>query len=230
MQLKAAPTCKSPVVAGLLHAQLTQAKVSVAGVSPQSAQSHAAFAAKYALPFTLICDPDKKVARAYDVIGPLGFGVRRASFLISPARIIEDALLADLRIGQRRAGGERVGERLTQCGHADVERPEAALHQTVGVQGEDGSGRQADAGGLEESLADAERKPGGQVKHLGRAARSRAARPSETGPGDARADETRQSAKLAGDGDDGRTRLAGCGGRVMGVVEKGPDRDPEHRE
>jgi thioredoxin-dependent peroxiredoxin len=83
-----------------LHAQLTAAKVSVAGVSPQSPQSHAAFVAKYALPFTLLSDPDKALARAYGVVGPLGFGVRRASFLISPAGVIEAALLADLRIGR----------------------------------------------------------------------------------------------------------------------------------
>ena len=86
-----------------LHAQLLRAKISVAGVSPQSAQSHAAFAAKCALPFTLLCDPDKALARAYDVIGPLGFGVRRASFLISPAGVIEGAVLADLRIGRHEA-------------------------------------------------------------------------------------------------------------------------------
>ena len=86
-----------------LYAQLAAAGIRVAGVSPQSPQSHAAFAAKYALPFTLLCDPDKALARAYDVIGPLGFGVRRASFLISPSGIIEDALLADLRIGRHEA-------------------------------------------------------------------------------------------------------------------------------
>ena len=83
-----------------LHAQLLSAGVSVAGVSPQDAASHAAFAAKYALPFTLLCDPDKVLARAYDVVGPLGIGVRRASFLISTAGLIEDAVLADLRIGR----------------------------------------------------------------------------------------------------------------------------------
>lgn len=83
-----------------LHAQLVAAGVGVAGVSPQAAQSHADFAAKYALPFTLLCDPDKVLARAYDVIGPLGFGIRRASFLISQAGLIEDAVLADLRIGR----------------------------------------------------------------------------------------------------------------------------------
>ncbi len=83
-----------------MHAQLLSAKVTVAGVSPQSAQSHAAFVAKYALPFTLLSDPDKVLVRAYGVSGPLGFGVRRASFLINTAGVIEAALLADLRIGR----------------------------------------------------------------------------------------------------------------------------------
>ena len=67
---------------------------------PATRRRHAAFAAKYALPFTLLCDPDKVLTRAYDVGGPLGFGVRRASFLISTAGVIEDAVLADLRIGR----------------------------------------------------------------------------------------------------------------------------------
>lgn len=83
-----------------LSANLLAAGICVAGVSPQSAQSHAAFAAQHALPFTLLCDPDKVLARAYGVVGPLGFGVRRASFLISPAGRIVDAVLADLRIGR----------------------------------------------------------------------------------------------------------------------------------
>ncbi|HTC53354.1 MAG TPA: peroxiredoxin [Steroidobacteraceae bacterium] len=86
-----------------VYSQLVAAGITVAGVSPQSPHSHAAFAAKYALPFTLLCDPDKTLARAYDVVGPLGFGVRRASFLISPAGVIEEALLADLRIGRHEA-------------------------------------------------------------------------------------------------------------------------------
>ncbi|HTY94228.1 MAG TPA: peroxiredoxin [Steroidobacteraceae bacterium] len=86
-----------------LHAQLAAARITVAGVSPQSPESHAAFAAKYSLPFTLLCDPEKSLARAYDVVGPLGFGIRRASFLISAAGVIEDAVLADLRIGRHEA-------------------------------------------------------------------------------------------------------------------------------
>jgi peroxiredoxin Q/BCP len=83
-----------------LYTQLTAAKVGVAGVSPQTPPSHAAFAAKYSLPFTLLCDPDKVLARAYGVVGPLGMGVRRVSFLIDGTGLIKDALLADLRIGR----------------------------------------------------------------------------------------------------------------------------------
>src|ERR1700733_8611813 len=86
-----------------LHARLLAAKVCVAGVSPQSPTSHTAFAAKHSLPFTLLSDPDKVLARAYEVVGPLGFGVRRASFLINPTGIIEDAVLADVRIGRHAA-------------------------------------------------------------------------------------------------------------------------------
>jgi peroxiredoxin Q/BCP len=86
-----------------LHGQLRAAKVTVAGVSPQAAASHAAFAAKYALPFILLCDPDKVLIKAYGVNGPLGFGVRRASFLINTGGVIEDAVLADLRIGRHEA-------------------------------------------------------------------------------------------------------------------------------
>ncbi|HEY1900447.1 MAG TPA: peroxiredoxin [Steroidobacteraceae bacterium] len=86
-----------------LYPQLLSAQVTVAGVSPQLPHSHAAFAARHALPFTLLCDPDKALARAYAVTGPLGFGVRRASFLINGAGIIEDAVLADLRIGRHEA-------------------------------------------------------------------------------------------------------------------------------
>jgi peroxiredoxin len=34
----------------------------------------------------------------YDVVGPLGFGVRRGTYLIDQARKIRSAVLADFRI------------------------------------------------------------------------------------------------------------------------------------
>ena len=83
-----------------LHAELLQAGLDVAGISPQSPDSHRRFREKYSLPFTLLADVDKFVIRMYDVLGPLGFGVRRATYLIDQARYIRAAVLADFRIGE----------------------------------------------------------------------------------------------------------------------------------
>ena len=41
----------------------------VLGISPDNAQSHQKFASKYSLPFTLLCDPDKKVMAEYGAWG-----------------------------------------------------------------------------------------------------------------------------------------------------------------
>jgi peroxiredoxin Q/BCP len=86
-----------------LHAQILRVGLTVAGVSPQPSARHLAFRERYELPFTLLSDPGKSVIQMYDVNGPLGFGVRRATFLIEPARYIRGAVLADFRIGQHTA-------------------------------------------------------------------------------------------------------------------------------
>ena len=83
-----------------LHTELLESGLDVAGVSPQSPETHRKFREKYHLPFTLLADTDKSVIRMYDVLGPLGFGVRRATYLIDQARYIRAAVLADFRIGQ----------------------------------------------------------------------------------------------------------------------------------
>ena len=83
-----------------LHGEILEAGLDVAGVSPQDAKSHRAFREKHRLPFTLLSDVDKSVIRMYDVRGPLGFGVRRASYLIDQARYIRAAVLADFRIAE----------------------------------------------------------------------------------------------------------------------------------
>jgi peroxiredoxin Q/BCP len=83
-----------------LHAEIQQAGLDVAGISPQSPATHRSFREKYQLPFTLLSDADKFVIRMYDVLGPLGFGVRRATYLIDQARYIRSAVLADFRISQ----------------------------------------------------------------------------------------------------------------------------------
>jgi len=83
-----------------LHGEILQAGLDIAGVSPQDAASHRAFRENYHLPFTLLSDADKSVIRMYDVRGPLGFGVRRGTYLIDQARYIRGAVLADFRIAE----------------------------------------------------------------------------------------------------------------------------------
>ena len=83
-----------------LHGELVAAGLQVAGISPQDTESHQRFAEKHQLPFLLLSDVGKAVIVDYGVNGPLGFGVRRATFLIDQDGIIRDAVLADLRIGQ----------------------------------------------------------------------------------------------------------------------------------
>ncbi len=86
-----------------LHDDLVAVGLTVAGVSPQDADSHTKFREKYELPFTLLSDPEKVAIEMYGVDGPLGIGVRRATFLISQDRKIQDAVLADVMIGRHKA-------------------------------------------------------------------------------------------------------------------------------
>ncbi|NGP54783.1 peroxiredoxin [Thioalkalivibrio sp. XN8] len=83
-----------------MHDEIAAAGMRVVGVSPQDADSHARFRDKHGLPFTLVADPDKVAVKAYGVDGPLGIGVRRATFLIGPDGVIRDAVVADLRVGR----------------------------------------------------------------------------------------------------------------------------------
>jgi len=86
-----------------LHQELLRAKLRVVGVSPQDVDSHQRFAAEHDLNFPLLADPDKTVVKAYDLDGPLGFGVRRGTYLIGRDGRIQDSVLADLRIGAHEA-------------------------------------------------------------------------------------------------------------------------------
>jgi peroxiredoxin Q/BCP len=85
-----------------MHDDIVAVGLRVAGVSPQDADSHARFRQEHRLPFTLLCDTDKTVIKMYDVDGPFGVGVRRASYLINQDRGIQDAVLADVLIGRHR--------------------------------------------------------------------------------------------------------------------------------
>ena len=90
-----------------LHARIVASGLRMAGISPQSPESHRRFRKEHALPFTLLSDEDKAVIRAYGVDGPFGVGVRRATFLIDAGCRITGAVLADFRIGKHPAFVER---------------------------------------------------------------------------------------------------------------------------
>src|SRR5688572_5592595 len=70
-------------------------KVRVLGVSPDSEASHARFAKKYGLPFTLLSDPEKKLADAYGVwvekqnYGRKYMGIQRSTFLVDGRGIVK---------------------------------------------------------------------------------------------------------------------------------------------
>ena len=83
-----------------LQSDIQNANLRVVGISPQNPESHAKFRAKYNLPFALLSDVDKAVIKMYGVNGPLGIGVRRATYLIDGSRRIRDSVLADFRIGR----------------------------------------------------------------------------------------------------------------------------------
>ncbi len=60
------------------------------GVSPDSPERQLKFKQKYDLPFTLLSDPDKKLAKAFEVLkmknmyGKKVMGIERSTFLIGP--------------------------------------------------------------------------------------------------------------------------------------------------
>ena len=81
-----------------LHTEIQKAGLRVVGISPQSPASHAKFRAKYQLPFDVLSDEQKTVIKMYGLNGPLGVGVRRATYFVDGGRRVRDSVLADFRI------------------------------------------------------------------------------------------------------------------------------------
>ncbi len=68
----------------------------VVGVSTQDVESHRRFAERHRLPFRLLADPDKRIARAYGTLGLLGLS-RRVTYLIDPEGRVRDAYRSELQ-------------------------------------------------------------------------------------------------------------------------------------
>ena len=73
-----------------LHDDIAGAGAEIWGISPDGSGAHAAFRAKYGLPFTLLSDEDHAVAEAYGAwrektnYGKTYMGIGRSSFLVGP--------------------------------------------------------------------------------------------------------------------------------------------------
>jgi peroxiredoxin len=70
--------------------QFADVGAQVLAISPQSVESHEAFAAKHGFTFPLLADTDKKVAGLYGTLGPLGFP-RRSVFVVDGDGVIRYA-------------------------------------------------------------------------------------------------------------------------------------------
>jgi len=104
-----------------IHNDIQAVGLQVAGISPQDEESHQRFRDEHNLPFMLLSDPDKVVVKMYDVDGPFGVGVRRATYLINQDRTIQDAVQADVRIGR----------------HQDFIEKAVVLRETAGKRSDD---------------------------------------------------------------------------------------------
>lgn len=72
------------------YSQLTSAGFTVLGISPDTAKAQKKFQEKYSLPYPLLADADKSVAKLFDVLkeknmyGKKVMGIERTTFLIAP--------------------------------------------------------------------------------------------------------------------------------------------------
>ena len=82
-----------------IHDEILSADLKVVGVSPQSVSSHGKFKDMHKLPFPLLFDEGKKVIRAFGIDGPLGFGVRRTTFLINADKVIQNRVNSEFFVG-----------------------------------------------------------------------------------------------------------------------------------
>ncbi len=105
-----------------MHDDILSVGLRVVGVSPQDAASHIKFKKKYELPFTLLSDMDKVAIKMYDVDGPFGVGVRRATYLITQGAKIQSALQADVLVSR----------------HAEFLEKAVILRETAGMKVSDG--------------------------------------------------------------------------------------------
>jgi len=101
-----------------MYDEIVSVGLKVIGISPQDEESHIRFKEEHNLPFTLICDTEKLAIRMYDAEGPMGFSVRRITYLVSQGQKIQSAIQANLKIAQ----------------HQEFIRKAIMLRETAGIK------------------------------------------------------------------------------------------------
>jgi peroxiredoxin Q/BCP len=86
-----------------LHREISRAGLTVAGISPQSPDSHKRFRDKYNLPFTLLSDEKREVIRMFGVNGLFGVWVQRVTYLVDQNRTIKGRVKAHFSIAEHEA-------------------------------------------------------------------------------------------------------------------------------
>lgn len=71
------------------YAEFQHAGVAVVGVSVDSVESQKKFAAKCSIPFPLVADHDKAIAKRYGVLGLLGIAKRVTFFVDADGKVAE---------------------------------------------------------------------------------------------------------------------------------------------
>lgn len=103
------PTCtKQACMVRDVHADLREAGVQVVGVNTSAEKTHGKFASSFKLPFTLLSDPGRKVARQYGAVAMLGLMTQRVSYFIETDGNIADREKANFSVKPHRRFIERV--------------------------------------------------------------------------------------------------------------------------
>jgi peroxiredoxin Q/BCP len=94
------------------HDRIEAAGLRVIGINSENGEKHGRFREHHGLPFRLLVDPRREVARAYEAIGPFGLYTARVTYLIDSDGLVMDSVRADLRLApHERFIGRTLGER-----------------------------------------------------------------------------------------------------------------------
>lgn len=85
-----------------MHDLATSVGVQVAGINSAPPAIHAAFRSTFRLPFHLLSDRRKRVARAYDAVAWGGLMSRRITYVVAHDGVIQDAVEASLAIASHK--------------------------------------------------------------------------------------------------------------------------------